>query len=264
MILCTLRQHGIVRTKFFIRATVHTPCMRHPTVLIVVDLPDPTDLSEGFHNGLAYPDAEVIGIREVGEDESEAELQAAHDEAYQETIDTIAERLEQEGIRADTDVVYATDWLTAREQIANRDGVDAILLPGAAHTIGRVLVGVKDTSKIESLARVFDIVDTDQLIEVTVFHVADQANEDDPEATAAAQELLDTATEAFMERGIDEMALEQQLVWSDDAAFELCQAAREHDLAVVGETERDIEDQVFGPIPDQIVDQSGTPVLIMQ
>jgi len=47
-------------------------------------------------------------------------------------------------------------------------------------------------------------------------------------------------------------------------AFELSQAARGYDLVVLGETERDLGDRIFGPIGEYIVDERDVPVLILR
>lgn len=47
-------------------------------------------------------------------------------------------------------------------------------------------------------------------------------------------------------------------------AFELSQAASGYDLIVLGETERDLGDRIFGPVGEYIVDEQDVPVLILR
>ncbi len=233
--------------------------MRHPTVLVFVEFPDPTGLSMGFRDSLRYPDAEVVGVRTVGEDEAPAAIREEHAAAYAQQLDTMAEALEAEGVRAETDLVFAADRVTARERIADRDDVDAILLPGEANTIGRVLVGVKDRRSIDRLTTVLGVVDPDDIIELTLLHVLDPETDE----RATGETLLQTATDAFAAAGVSEATIDRQLVESADPDFQVSQAARDHDLAVVGRTDRDIEDRILGPVSDHIASQAGVPVLVV-
>jgi len=47
-------------------------------------------------------------------------------------------------------------------------------------------------------------------------------------------------------------------------SFELRQAARNYDLFVMGETEQDAGDEVFGPVGDYIVDKQDVAVLTLR
>jgi nucleotide-binding universal stress UspA family protein len=64
--------------------------------------------------------------------------------------------------------------------------------------------------------------------------------------------------------GIPAVQINREVRTGDDISFELNKAARNYDLVVLGETEQDLGDRVFGPVGDYIVDEQDVPVLIVR
>lgn len=236
--------------------------MEHPTVLVFVEFPDPEFPTAGFLNHLAYPDVELIGFYRLDEDESAEEAQADHEETFTAELQRQAELFEQRGVRTEFDLVFDHDAVDTRQRIAARDRADAVLIPGRANTLGKVIIASRHTRNAEEkLATLLNIVDRDNVISVDLIHIADP---DDPEADAEGERILKQVTSLLTDEGIPAIQINREVRTGTDVAFELNQAARNHDLLVLGETEQDAGDAVFGPVGDYIVDQQDVPVLIVR
>ena len=235
--------------------------MEHPTVLVFVELPDPDVPTTGFLKGLKYPDVEVVGFYLLDDDESAEEARAAHEDGFASELAEIAERFEQEGVRAEHEVVFGRDRFAARQQVVERDAVDAVLLPGAANTLGEVLIASRELRSADRKVSLLDVVDQEELISIDLIHVADP---DDPEGESAGKRILKETASTLVDAGVPETRISRDVRTETDVAFELSQAARGYDLVVLGETERDLGDRIFGPIGEYIVDERDVPVLILR
>lgn len=235
--------------------------MKHPTVLVFLELPDPVPPSTGFLHGFKYPDAEIIGFYQVDDDESIGDVRDENEEAFGRALEEIAEQFEQEGVRTETEVEYSGDLNEARKQIAERDAVDAILIPGDSHTIGNVLIAARDLRNADEMMNVLHIIDDEDLVKITLLHVADP---DDPDAIEEGERILDEMESLLVDQDVEKMAIEREIREDSDPEFVLSSVASDYDLVVVGESEQDLEQQIFGPVADQISDRTGTPVLIIR
>jgi nucleotide-binding universal stress UspA family protein len=236
--------------------------MEHPTVLVFVGFPDAKFPTAGFLNHLAYPDAELVGFYELDDDESAKEVKAEYEEELTAELQQQAERFEQRGVRTEYDLIFNHDRVETRQRVAQRDDVDAVLLPGGASTVGKVLIPCRHTQNAEEkMANLLNIVDRDDLITVDLIHIADP---DDPEGEAEGKKVLQEITSILTDEDIPSVQINREVRAERDVAFELSKAARNYDLVVLGETQQDAGDAVFGPVGEYLVDEREVPVLIVR
>lgn len=236
--------------------------MDHPTVLVFVRFPDPTFPTRGFLNNLSYPDVRLVGSYRLDEDESAEAARAEHRDAFEATLREQAEQFEQRGIRTETDLVFTADPVGTRRRIAERDDVDAILTPGGADTLGTVLIASRHTKNADAkVSCLLGVLDRDDLLSVDLIHVADP---NDAEAEAAGERVLREVRSVLVDEDVPPTKISQEVRTGEDVAFELSQAASDHDLLVMGETEQDIGDKIFGPVSDYIVNERDVPVLVVR
>jgi nucleotide-binding universal stress UspA family protein len=236
--------------------------MEHPTVLVFVEFPDPEFPTGGFLNHLVYPDAELVGFYHLDDNESVQEARAEYGEEFTTELRTQAEQFEQRGVRTEHDLIFNHDRVEARTRIAETDGVDAILTPGGAHTLGKILIASRHTRNAEEkVATLFDIIDRDDLISVDLIHIADP---DDPEGEAKGERILKEMTSILTDEDISALHINREVRTGSDTSFELNKAARDYDLVVLSETEQDLGSKVFGPVGDYIVEEQDVPVLIVR
>ncbi|WP_115865008.1 universal stress protein [Halorussus litoreus] len=236
--------------------------MEHPTVLVFVEFPDPKFPTGGFLNHLAYPDAELVGFYNLDDGESVQEVQDEYEEEFTTELRNQAEQFEQRGVRTDFDFVFNHDRGEARQKVAESHEVDAILMPGGANTLGKVLMPCRHTKNAEEkVSTLLNIIDRDDLISVDLIHIADP---DDPEGKDEGKRILKEMTSVLVDQDIPSVQVNREVRTGRDISFELNQAARNYDLVVLGETEQDLGDNIFGPVGDYIVDERDVPVLILR
>jgi len=183
-----------------------------------------------------------------------------HEEECRATLQAQAERFEQQGIRTEWSLIFDHDRVEARHQIARDDGADAVLLPGGANTLGKVLVAARRTQNVEKkMSTLLNTVDRDDLISLDLIHIADETV---PEGEKEGKRILTEMKSVLEELGVPSVQIEQEVRTGDDVAFELNRASRDYDLLVLGETEQDIGDKIFGPVAEYVVDDRDVPVLI--
>jgi len=86
----------------------------------------------------------------------------------------------------------------------------------------------------------------------------------DPEGEAEGERILQELTSILTDQGIPSIRINREVRKGTDVSFELRQAARNYDLFVMGETEQDAGDEVFGPVGDYIVDKQDVAVLTLR
>jgi len=233
--------------------------MDHPTILVFVEFPDPEFPTAGFLDHLAYPNAELVGFYHLDDDESLQEARAEYEDEFTAELRKQAERFEQRGVRTEHDLIFNDNRVEVRQRIAEDHGVDAILTPGGAGTLGKVLIASRHTRNAEEkVAKLLNIVDRDELISVDLVHVADP---DDPDGESEGERILEEMTSLLTDENIPPIQINREVRTGEDVAYELSQAARNYDLVVLGETEQDVGDRVFGPVGDYIVGEQDVPVL---
>jgi nucleotide-binding universal stress UspA family protein len=236
--------------------------MEHPTILVFVEFPDPEFPTAGFLDHLAYPDAELVGFYHLDEDERVQEVQAEYEEGFTAELQRQAERFEQRGVRTEQSLIFNHDRVEAQQRIARHDDIDAILFPGGASTLGKVLIACRHTQNAEEkMVNLLNIVDRDDLISVDLIHMADP---DDPEGEAEGERILTEMSSILTEEGIPSVQINREVRQETDVAFELNKAARNYDLVVLGETQQDIGDEIFGPVGEYIVAEREASVLIVR
>jgi nucleotide-binding universal stress UspA family protein len=236
--------------------------MEHPTVLVFVEFPNPEFPTAGFSKYLAYPDVELVGFYHLDDDESLQEAQTEYEEQFTTELRKQAERFEQQGVRTEHDLIFNHDRVEARQRIAESDEVDAILIPGGTNTLGKILIASRHTRNAEQkVATLFNVVDRDELISVDLIHIADP---DETEGEAEGKRILKEMTSILTDADVPAVQINREVRTGGDVSFELSNAARNYDLVVLGETEQDLGDKVFGPVGDYIVDEQDVPVLIVR
>lgn len=237
--------------------------MKHPTVLVFVEFPDPRLPTDGFLEHLLYPNAELIGSYHVADDETVETVRADREAAFTARLNKEAERFEQHGIRTNTEVVFNRDEVETRRRVAEADDVDAVLLPGGAHTLGEVLIPLRDLRNAEKKAEMLSIIEHDDLLKIELLHIVDP-DETDETSKQAPDQVLQEAEGLLVERGISTDKIDQTVRESADTMFELNRAAAGYDLALLGQSQRDIEQRVFGPVADYVAENNEAAVLIVR
>jgi nucleotide-binding universal stress UspA family protein len=64
--------------------------------------------------------------------------------------------------------------------------------------------------------------------------------------------------------GVDSERIDTETVESESPVEDIVDAAKNHDVLVVGETEPSLVEQILGDVPTQIIERSERPVLVVR
>jgi nucleotide-binding universal stress UspA family protein len=179
-------------------------------------------------------------------------------EAYH-TLYSYANQFVQAGDTAEVELVMDEDVADAPSRIAEERGADALMVPNPITTLDNVLIAVRDPEFVEPLARFVGLLDQDVLLHTTLLSVAESGAEEDEKRA-----LLDDLRETMTDSGFDSTAIDTDVVVSDDPSFAISEAARDHDLAIVGETQDAEFERVFGATYESIADRTELPIVVVR
>ena len=185
-------------------------------------------------------------------------MSAERREELRRELDDLVADFEEHGIRVDTELTFGTDMQRTREEYAQREQIDGVLLMNDVSTVGRVLVPVRDWDTAEDIAHMVDFLDRDKIVHVTLLHVAE--GDTQPER---GHEVLEHTRDLLEDRGVNPHAVDLQVRISDDPEIEILKTAPQYDVVVLGQTEEGAEERVFGSLANQVVDRTGVPVLVI-
>ena len=233
--------------------------MEYQNLLVFLEFPEPTRPSLGLLKALSYLDITLVGFHPVSNGD---ELRTDRETEIESMLEEIATEFEERGIRVEQHLATGESLIETRNEWASRDDIDAVLIPGGEGTVGRVLVGVRDTRHIEQMADFVDYIDRERIIHISLLHVSPES---ESEETDTGREALKTMKSELTDRGVNPAAIHPQIKISDDPVYGLLTAARSYDLTVLGKTqEPGLEQRVFGPLSDRLVKQANSTVLTIK
>lgn len=228
--------------------------MEYQNLLVFLEFPKPTRPSLGLLKALSYMDITLVGFHPVPDGD---ELGTDRETEIESMLEEIATEFEERGIRVEQHVTTGESLIETRNEWASRDEIDGVLIPGGEGTLGRVLVGVRDTRNIEKMADFVDYIDQERIVHINLLHVAPESEETD-----TGREVLEAMKSELTDRGVNPAAIHLQIRVSDDPVYELVTAARSYDLTVLGKTqEPGFEQRVFGPLSNRLVERANAAVL---
>lgn len=225
-------------------------------VLVPVRLPDPEALSPLLVNLLASLDVVVLGVYPVPKHTAVEQARNEFESAAREALEATAAAFEQQEGTVQTRLVFTADARDAISRIATEERTDAVLIPGPAEAMQRLLLPVRDTRNARRIARfAAALLDCSQA-ELTLLHVKEE--DDEENVLDPIKALIAEHAEAEGER------LHLDVAEADDPMAYIVETARGYDLVVVGETEPSIAERVLGDLPGRVARKVGVPVLVVQ
>ena len=230
-----------------------------PSVLVPVDVstdeqPDPQLLE------LLEPARVVLGGWYPVPDQTPPEqLQEAHKDEAIERIEAIAAKFRDAGTAVETVVVFTRDRSTTVDRLADEYDCGVVLVPRAAQRVERVLVPIRADVNLSAILSVVGVLLTDSEATVTLLHAA-EADED----TEAGRIMLRGAAGELLDAGVDTDRIDTVNLESDTPVDDIVDAAANHDVLVIGESEPSLIEQIIGDVPSQLIDRTDRPVLVVR
>lgn len=237
-------------------------------VLVSVEVPEPEQISPlliELHRPMKVC---LLGTYLVPE---QTAPEQARDQVESETsasLDEVAAAFDEAGVEVEAELLFVPDRLEAVERTAVERNCHAILLLKPVYSLERILAAVRPGPMATRVINVLGGLMENGTYRATLLYVAPE--EEDAEDGEAAKreeprremELL--RRELVEEEGVDGDRIETRLAVADDAESVVEEAAREHDVVIIGETEPSVRDTVFGDFSRRLADDTDRPVLVVR
>jgi nucleotide-binding universal stress UspA family protein len=227
------------------------------TILVPVDVSDDEALPAAVLDVLGAVDIVLLGYYPVPSQAAPAQLKHEHEADAAAELERIAERF----VDADVEeiLVFTHDAKETIDRVADEYDCDAVLTPGEADSIDRILAPIRG---VENLDRILSLV-SDLLraseASVTFFHSRDEDDDSDHGET-----LLDEAVERLLESGIDESRISRRFSDSEDTSADIVTAGSEFDVVILGETEPSLRERILGAVPTRVVNETDRPTFVVR
>jgi nucleotide-binding universal stress UspA family protein len=232
----------------------------NPTVLVPVDVstedrPDPELLKL-----LGPAKVVLLGWYPVPDQTAPGQLQDEHESEAVDRIEAVAESLPDDGPDVETVVVFTHDRATTVDRIAEDSASDVVVVPDDVTRVERVFVPIRGDVNVERILGVVGALLEDNEVTVTLFHATPEGDED----PSVGDLVLGDAADELVEAGVDRDRIERENVVTESTVDEIVDAATNHDVVVIGETEPSLVEQILGDVPSEIIDRSDRPVFVVR
>lgn len=241
--------------------------MTTPTLLVPVRFPDPGiyPLSDANLDSLDGFDVLLLGYWELADGETAEAARAAHETGAEAMLYEIAAAFSHAGASTDIRLEFGAGGPHQRalqESIVEEYDPDGVLLAETLPPVHNVLVPLRDDRHVDSVTEFVGAFGAESLFVVELYHACGEDEDDDVES---GERMLDAVADRLLSRGFSESDVERSVERVDDVEPALLSKARNHNLVVIGETERrGDDDRVFGDIGERLADRTDTPVLVVR
>lgn len=236
------------------------PLTGDATVLVPVDVSVAEPPDQVVFDLLASVDLVVLGYYPVPKQTAPAHLKADHED---EAAERLANVVRSVAAGRDTDVadvlVFTKDRRDTIDRIADQYDCDAVVVPGEAAAIDRILVPLRGDVNIERIVSLVGALLGAGDATVTLFHSV-------PDGTDPSQGefVLRGAADRLSEAGIDPDRIDWTLSEGGSAKRAIADLAADYDLVVLGETEPSLRDRIFGAVLRPILDEIEIPAIVVR
>ncbi|MCS3951672.1 universal stress protein [Salinibacter ruber] len=230
------------------------------SILVDLELPEPEPLPAELVRVLSSLRVVLLGWFSVPEQTTPAQARDQFGAVAEDTLDAAARRFEEAGAEVTTRLVFTGDELDTISRVSVEESCDAVLIPGPVEQLRRVLVPLRGIQNVREIAPFVADLCQDGTARVTLLHIL----EGDETTAASREDVLEPAAERMRSAGIKADLLELNSVAADSPADTIVEWAGEHDLAVLGEIKASVREILFGTVPEQIVEQTNTPVIVVR
>lgn len=228
-------------------------------LLVPVDLPDPEPLSPVLIEHLSSLDIVVMGFYQVKEQTPRRSAREQFGDEAQEMLDEIAAQFEAAGASVSTRLTFGKNRADSINRIMIEEKCAAELNPAPIENVDSILVPMPEVPEMTHLPDFLDYFCASNPSNVTFFYVAEQ--EGDRER---GEEILTEARDGMVDACLNLSTVNTKLVEGESHDQEILNAADEYDLVVMYEGNPSLSDRVFGSLPDRVVSQTNTPVIVVR
>jgi len=230
-----------------------------PTVLVPVDVstderPDP-DLLELLRPAKVV----LVGWYPVPDQTAPEQMRDQHEREAVALIEDVAADL-PEGTEVETLVVFTRDRSETVDRVAEEYGAAVVVVPREVRVVERVLVPIRSDVNLDRILSVVAALLDESEASVTLFHAVPDGDED----PTVGETLLRGATDRLIDAGVDADRVDTTTVESESPVDDIVDAAKNHDVLIIGETDPSLVEHILGDVPTQVIDRAGRPVLVVR
>lgn len=235
------------------------PLTGDSSILVPVDVSAPDGPDSGILDFLEPVNVVLLGYYPVPSQTAPAQLKADHESDAADRLAEVATAFASPGHTVEQVLVFTKDREDTIDRVADQHDCDAVLVPGEAGPVDRILVPLRGDVNLERIVSlVAELVRTNDR-EVTLFHsVADGT---DP---SQGEFVMRGAIDRLVEEGVDRDRLDWKLSEGSDPGADIPSLAEKYDLVVLGETEPSLRDRIFGTVLTPIVEEIDRPAIIVR
>jgi nucleotide-binding universal stress UspA family protein len=230
-----------------------------PTVLVPIDASSGDAPTTELLSFLSPTKVVLLGWYPVPDQTGSSHMQAEFGDEAVAFIQSVADDLPDE-MDVETTVVFTRDREQTVDRIADEYNCDVVLIPEDVTRIERIFVPIRSDVNLPRILPIVSVLMETEDTSCTLFHVAPEDGED----PGTGEVLLRGAADELQDFGVAPESVTTTHVVSNDTVEEIVDAAQNHDLIVMGETEPSLLDRILGDIPTQIIEHSNRPVLVVR
>jgi nucleotide-binding universal stress UspA family protein len=230
-----------------------------PTVLVPVDV-STDERPDRDLLGLLHPARVVlVGWYPVPDQTALEQMQDEHEDEAVERIETIAAEF-PDGSDVETLVVFTRDRGETVDRVGREFDAEVVVIPEAVRLVERVLVPIRGDVNLDRILSVVGALLEESDATVTLFHAAPPGAED----PTVGETLLRGAADRLADAGLDPDRVGTTTVESESPVADIVDAAKNHDVLIMGETEPSLVEHILGDVPTNVIERAGRPVLVVR
>ncbi len=239
-----------------------------PTVLVVSRLDERDEhaaVSETLASFLAPLQVTLLGLYQVPDQTAIEQAREQFEAEARGRLDALADPFRATGGAVETRLAFTHDPAQTAAKIAADIDRLAVLRPGSLETLEDALIAVRGTINVPAIARVSAALLADTAAALTLYHAAPtDAEVGGEDRYGTGEQALDATEGALLEAGIAPGRITRTIERTADPEAALVEAARAHDVLVIGEDEPTMIGHLFGETHERIARELDIPVVVVR
>jgi nucleotide-binding universal stress UspA family protein len=235
------------------------PLAGDSTILVPVEVSEGGRLEGSILELLEPLNVVVMGYYPVPDQTAPAHLKQDHEAEAATRFERIVEAFAPTDHEVDSVLVFTKDRQDTIDRVAAEHDCDAVLVPGESTDLERILVPVRGDVNLERIVSLVGELLSTGGASVTLLHVVDENTD-----ATQAEYVLRGAADRLRDAGIDPDRIEWTLVDSGSPRDAIVEAAADHDLVVLGETEPTLRERILGTVLTPIIDDIEQPAIVVR
>lgn len=235
------------------------PLTGDSTILVPIDLSTTDPADKALPRLLRPVDVVVLGYYPVPKQTAPAHLRDEHETDASARLDAVVAEFANSDHAVEGVLVFTKDRAETIDRVADQHDCDAVLVPGEADTVERILVPLRGDVNLDRIVSlVGDLVRASDA-SVTLFHSSAEDTD-----SSQGEFILRGAADRLSEEGVDRDRVDWTLSEGGTLRRQIIELAADYDLLILGETEPSLRDRIIGTVLTPILDEIDKPAIVVR